>query len=284
MDKAQGHPYVFGQTEKEIHRLENQSRLWYPLTQQVLQAAGITEGMSVLDLGCGPGDVSLLLAQLVGARGSVCGVDQNAAFLLRAQTRARQAGLAQISFLAGQLPEDLPRLFTHEQFDAVVGRAILQFVPDLRELLGGIREILRPGGLLIFHEPDTLLSELITSHQGSSQLLHRCCTWLREVFELAGHNVQVNLALASTLQEAGFPPPQMQVNGIVGTSADDHIAEWITSLIANLLPQIVQRGVASEKEIELETLTQRLQEEIGIQGRYQVAHLFLGVWTNKEIG
>src|SRR5436853_2026858 len=230
-DKTQGHPYLFGQTEKEIQRLENQSRLWNPLTRQVLQTAGITEGMHVLDLGCGPGDVSLLLAQLVGARGSVTGVDQNASFLLHAQTRALQAGLIQISFLAGKLPEDLPHLFAHEQFDAVVGRAILPYVPDLSELLGGIRKILRPGGLLLFHEPEILLSELITNHQGGSQLLHRCCTWLREVFERAGHNVQANLALASALQKAGFPPPQMQVNGLAGTSNDNRIAEWIASLI-----------------------------------------------------
>ena len=284
MNQAQSHPYVFGQAEKEIYRLEHQSHLWDPLTLQVLQAAGITEGMRVLDLGCGPGDVSLMLAQLVGANGSVCGVDQNASFLQHAQTRAQQAGLVQISFLTGRLPEDLPQLFAHQQFDAVVGRAILHFVPDLRKLLQAIREILRPGGLLIFHEPDALLTELITNHQGGSPLLHRCRTWLREAFEQAGHNVQVNLTLASTLQEAGFPPPHMQVTGVAGTSADRHIAEWITLLIASLFSQIVQGGIASEKEIELETLTQRIQEEMSLQGGYQVAHLLLGVWTNKEIG
>ena len=67
--------YVLGQAPEAIQRLLKQGQLLNPFTRRVLKEAGITAGMKVLDLGCGPGDVSLLAAELVGETGRVLGVD-----------------------------------------------------------------------------------------------------------------------------------------------------------------------------------------------------------------
>ena len=53
-----------------------QSRLSGDSTADLLRKAGVEPGMRVLDLGCGPGDVTLLAASLVGSSGSVHGVDK----------------------------------------------------------------------------------------------------------------------------------------------------------------------------------------------------------------
>jgi ubiquinone/menaquinone biosynthesis C-methylase UbiE len=47
-----------------------------PITERLFREAGVKEGMRVLDLGCGPGDVSFLAAEMVGASGWVIGIDQ----------------------------------------------------------------------------------------------------------------------------------------------------------------------------------------------------------------
>jgi tRNA A58 N-methylase Trm61 len=48
------------------------------LAADVLKRSGIERGMRVLDLGCGSGDASLLIAKMVGPSGLVVGVDESA--------------------------------------------------------------------------------------------------------------------------------------------------------------------------------------------------------------
>jgi cyclopropane fatty-acyl-phospholipid synthase-like methyltransferase len=58
--------YVFANRADEQHRLERQAEFPNPLTERVLQAAGLTPGMRVLDLGSGAGDLAMLVTRMVG--------------------------------------------------------------------------------------------------------------------------------------------------------------------------------------------------------------------------
>jgi cyclopropane fatty-acyl-phospholipid synthase-like methyltransferase len=58
--------YVLGHTSAEQQRLIRQARALAPLTERFLRDAGISSGMRVLDIGCGMGDVTMIVAQLVG--------------------------------------------------------------------------------------------------------------------------------------------------------------------------------------------------------------------------
>ncbi|HEY7341354.1 MAG TPA: methyltransferase domain-containing protein [Ktedonobacterales bacterium] len=71
--------YILGHSSHELGRLSAQARLYAPLVLAFFRAAGIEAGMRVLDLGCGGGDVSVLVARLVGPTGQVVGIDCPAA-------------------------------------------------------------------------------------------------------------------------------------------------------------------------------------------------------------
>ena len=71
------------------------------MTERMLHAAGITTGMQVLDVGCGVGDVSFLVSEVVGAHGSVVGVDIDRAALDVADERRTSQRVANIEFRAG---------------------------------------------------------------------------------------------------------------------------------------------------------------------------------------
>ena len=83
--------YVLGRSETESQRLVKQADFLRPSTERVFRKAGIKEGMHVLDLGCGAGDVSFLAAELVGPTGSVVGIDVDPGVLAVARVRRKQA-------------------------------------------------------------------------------------------------------------------------------------------------------------------------------------------------
>ena len=67
--------YVLGHTSVEQQRLIRQGLALAPLTERFLRDAGISSGMRVLDIGCGMGDVTMIVAQLVGTAGHVISID-----------------------------------------------------------------------------------------------------------------------------------------------------------------------------------------------------------------
>src|ERR1700733_1671691 len=126
-----GYQFGSGVGDEELARLEAQSRSLAAPTRMILAGAGIRPGMRVLDLGCGAGDVAFLSADLVGADGSVVGVDRSLDALARARLRAGQRGLAQVQFVEGDVNDPAPG----GPFDAIVERLVLWTVPDPAALL-----------------------------------------------------------------------------------------------------------------------------------------------------
>lgn len=96
MSRAEDYP--LGHSELEARRLAEQGALLDELTAEVFRRAGLREGMSVLDIGCGVGDVSLLAARLVGPKGKVVGIDRAASSVRTAHGRATALGIAHVRF------------------------------------------------------------------------------------------------------------------------------------------------------------------------------------------
>ncbi len=102
-------------------------------------------GMRVLDLGCGPGRVTLPLAKKVGPTGQVVAVDLQKGMLARAEAQVKAAGLANVTFLraaAGGGALGLGR------FDRAVLSSVLGEIPDREGALAELFAALVPGGIL----------------------------------------------------------------------------------------------------------------------------------------
>jgi SAM-dependent methyltransferase len=265
--------YALGHNHEELQRLIGQGRFFGELTEEVLRAAGIGQGLRVLDVGCGAGDVSFLAAALVGPGGSVVGVDRSSEAVALAKRRAVDVGLRNVSFVT----QDLQELGTDARFDAVIGRLVLMYFPEPEVVLRRLLELLVPGGVVAFHEFDVhgATSEPQVPLLASS--IARVCAALR----CAGANPRMGLRLSQTFQQAHLPAPRMIAHARIGTGADAAIFQQLAGITRTLLPVMEKHGIASAAEIDVDTLAVRLQQAVQEADATVVAPLFIGAWVHK---
>jgi SAM-dependent methyltransferase len=101
-------------------------------------------GDRVIDLGCGFGDTTQRLAELIGADGEAVGIDVSEPFIEMARKEAEEAGLGNVRFIAG----DVQIGGFGEGFDYAFSRMGIMFFANPVHALRNIREALVPGGRL----------------------------------------------------------------------------------------------------------------------------------------
>jgi ubiquinone/menaquinone biosynthesis C-methylase UbiE len=240
------------------------------MMDRLLVDAGIGAGMRVLDVGCGYGDVSFRIARLVGAQGQVVSVDRDPAALAVARQRARELELQQIEFVESDLCALAPE---HGQFDAIVGRRVLMYQRDAVEAIRQLARALRPGGRMVFQEID---STMVPASIVSLPLHERVHRWIWQTVEREGANIHMGFELASVLERAGLTVEHVRAEAIVQTPTIAHVTGGIVRAI---LPRIVQQGVATEAEIDAETLDQRLAAERQAANATYVGDMAFGAWA-----
>ena len=114
------------------------SGLWY--RAKALREAGLTAGMQVLDVACGPGLVAQCARNIVGPSGSVIGLDPSIGMLQEAQKGPCQ------KFVRG-IGEQLP--FPDQTFDFLSMGYAIRHVSDLKAAFSEYRRVLKPGGIVL---------------------------------------------------------------------------------------------------------------------------------------
>jgi ubiquinone/menaquinone biosynthesis C-methylase UbiE len=212
-----------------------------------------------------------LLADLVGPRGRVLGVDHNAAILGTARARAQAAGWQNVTFRAGDA-YDLPR---DQQFDAIVGRWVLMHTPEPVDLLRSLAPRLRPGGIIAFQE----LAMPLARSFPEGPLFSRCIGWIIDTIEGAGFEIDMGGKLPMTFAAAGLPMPQMNSAALAGGGPDTPLYNYLAETLRSLLPMAERVGVTTAAEVQIDTLAERLRQEAVEQQACVMTPPYVGAWT-----
>ncbi len=263
--------YSLGNTDAEHERLARQALLFNPLTERVIRAAGIRPGHRVLDLGSGAGDVALLLASVVGPSGAVLGVERHADSIVRARARVADAGLANVTFVQGDVADIADGL---APFDAAFGRWILMFVPDPAGVVRAASRRVRSGGAVAFHEVSW---ELCSSHQSGLPLTGAAVRLITATFAKTGGNIEMGFGLPRVFRSAGLPRPSLHMETITGR--EETFGEWVASVIRSLSPHI--DGAALAAVGDLQTLPARMFAEMTQADAVIAWPSMIGAWTVK---
>jgi len=264
--------YVLGRSEAETRRLILQHQIYGPITRRFLSAAGIGPGMTVLELGSGAGDVALLLADLVGPRGRVVGVETNAAILETARRRTEAAGWTNVTFMNA----DVRELALDSAFDAVVGRWILMFLPDPASVLRSLATRVRRGGIVAFHESDFTYPPAVFPASELSQQVQR---WTTPPPGTPGAERQMGTKLLKTYLDAGLPVPELVMEAPIGGGPDWPGYEYVAQTFRSLLPALRTLTGADPGEVDLDTLAARLRDDVVGRQAVQMLPMIFGAWT-----
>jgi ubiquinone/menaquinone biosynthesis C-methylase UbiE len=263
--------YVLGHSARELERLRRQAQLVNPITRQYLIEAGIAPGMRVLDIGSGAGDVGFLAAELVGPSGEVVGVDRSPDALSFARSRAKEQSLANVTFLESELSA----MAFGQLFDAAIGRYVLCFQPDPAALLRKISHLVRPGGIVLFHEPDR---KQMRSYP-PVPTYDKISEWIDETFWRTGMDVRMGIKLYSTFLAAGLAAPTMRLHATIGGAKAWDEVHFEADVAITLANAMEQTGVATADELGVDSLIERITKEMSANQSVIVGRADIGAWT-----
>ena len=169
---------------------------------------------------------------------------------------------------------DVCELSGDKPFDAVVGRFILQFLPDPVAALRSLSQLVHPGGVIAFHEP--CWAGYSPACRALAALVCMCISGLR-----------VSPALRREYRDGSHSLPHLPAGRAAYTkSADGNSAcrrglpaLWIYDLVCTLLPQIRRLNLPFENLGNLDTLLERIQSEVAASKNPVPCVALIGAWS-----
>jgi ubiquinone/menaquinone biosynthesis C-methylase UbiE len=161
----------------------------------------LTPGVSVLDCGCGPGSITLGIAELV-APGQTTGVDFGLSQIEHAQATAANRRTEHVTFQTADC-YSLP--FADHSFDRVFSHALMEHLADPRRAASEMYRVLKPGGVIGVCGPDWGGFVLAPS----SRALDEAIEAYTSLQTRNGGDIQAGRKLGGYLKDCGFKGMQM---------------------------------------------------------------------------
>ena len=210
---------------------------------------------------------------MIGPDGSVVGVERDPTQIAVAMQRRDAFGFGNVDFRLG----DARTFLDEEPFDAVVCRLLLVHLSGVVDVLAHHLRNLRPGGVFIAVDYDVAGVRALPE----VELYSRLTEWLRAGFAYAHGDVFVGMRFPSLFEQAGF--------GDVGTLGlqsywpprSPVAVAYMVGAVRAMKDAIVNSGVATEEEIGLDTLEQRVGEAVDAANAVCTLPTIVGGWGRR---
>jgi ubiquinone/menaquinone biosynthesis C-methylase UbiE len=232
--------YVLRGGRAGAERLDLLNRVKWPTTEPLLRAAGLRTGMSCLDVGCGSGDVTLKIAALVGADGSVVGIDRDPSILQLARQEADKRGLP-VTFRRA----DTEELAEESAYDLVFARYLLSHLPRPQRAVELMVRALRPGGHLVLEDvffPGHICYPSNTAFDRFVEL-YQAVARAKE-----GGDAAIGVRLLGMALEAGLE--EVRVGLVVPTFREGEGKQVTQVTMEHIREAVVGAGLASDLEVD----------------------------------
>lgn len=237
-------------------------------TTRLFEHAGISKDMRVLDVGCATGEVSQLVAGMVGETGEVVGVDTSSQMIEMAQQNNAGSNITYLQQDIYDLPENLG------QFDVIVGRRVLMYLPDPERALQLLIQHLKPNGIIAFQESDAINGgtggDNVPHHQEAIQRV-----W--KTVQAEGGDIHIGQKLYDIFLRLGIEAPHIEVEAVMQT-AEDNDLQWLTEIMIERM----RAHHISDDDFTLEQFKREMTEEAEEHKAAFIRDMNFGVWGQLQ--
>lgn len=233
--------YIIKGGESGADRLRILAGAIRPGTDRLLGRLDISPGMHSLDFGCGGGDVSVELADLVGPSGSVTGIDMDADVLERARDLARERGVDGWSSFVRMECEEFDE---REKYDIAYARFIFSHLTDPRDALRRLITGVKPGGRIAAEDID-IASHLYYPHNDA---VARYIEIYEESARQRGADPNLGPKLPAMFVEAGLS--DVEVDVVMPTFRTGPGKSIARITLANIADASIASGMTTQEEVD----------------------------------
>ena len=239
--KSPSNEYVLTTSLTEEARLKRQHDLWLEDTRSLWRRARLSREQSILEIGSGPGFTTLDLARYIGASSKITTIELSPNFAEKCAERMKD--YPNVTVLNADLLEiDLGE----NQYDAVFGRWIWMFLPNIDQVLQKILKSLRPGGVICFQEYVDYGAMNLSPPQPILETVRHAIT---KSFRDAGGDPDVVRKLLPLFEASGLEIELLEANGKL-IRPSDPFWDWPTEWYQTYLPTLLAKGYLNEIEVK----------------------------------
>lgn len=239
--------YILNTNNQARDRLSLQHQLYALSSVSLLKKAGISRGMAGLEIGCGSGEMTIELAQLLGSEGALLTIDLSQAQLEHVQQVTKSYDNIQFKQWDVNYLSDLD-----EQFDFIYCRMVLHHVKDAYSALLQMKSCLKPGGILICEEPSIFDSTFCSPR---SEAYEQFTQWVRSCFRLNHCDFEIAHRLEQECSAAGFNVLHHTL--FQPLLRNSHEKQIYFMALNDIASQLINLNIATQEEIE--ALSQELK-------------------------
>ena len=196
--------------------------------------------MRCLDVGCGAGDVTMLLASMVGPAGAVVGSDADRVQLDLVEQEVERLGVTTVELVH----QDVMDLAASGEYDVVYSRFLLEHLVDPVEAIRRMWHAVRPGGVLVAEDGDFLAEFCEPPHPGFDFWQYAYPETLRR----HGGDPLSGRRLHTRFREAGIPDPQLELVQHVHLTGEGKLMPYLT--LGCTASRVVDSAVATQAEVD----------------------------------
>jgi len=240
--EAQNYEYLLGDGDAELSRLKFQHSVWGPVTDRFFDRVKVGPGWKCLDVGAGPGLVSIDLRERVRESGEVVALEPSQYYRNWFEGEIKRKGWQNVSVIAGN-SFDTP--LKPEYFDLIFVRWVIGFVPSPENFLRPLAAALKPGGVIALQD---------YVHEGCA-LFPNGGAWdrfpeaMRLWWKAGGGDPFVAAKIPAAMRQLGLEVIDYQPNTLSGGPLSS-VTAWIGLFFNSQLPVMVEKGVVTLAEAD----------------------------------